>query len=98
MKLDKKTIAGLAEHLENAELHARDVTMITGEHPEMDWDDAYAIQDEIRDRFRLPSVPHTLLRAVQAAPKRSLRGFGRTLSSLARLLNDRTGPEISAAG
>ena len=50
MKLDKNTIAGLAEHLENAELQARDVTMITGEHPDMDWDDAYAIQAEIRRR------------------------------------------------
>jgi 2-oxo-3-hexenedioate decarboxylase len=50
MKLDKNTILGLAEHLENAELTARDVTMITGEHPQMDWDDAYAIQDEIRRR------------------------------------------------
>ena len=50
MKLDNKTILKLAEHLENAELQARDVTMITAEHPDMDWDDAYAIQDEIRRR------------------------------------------------
>ena len=50
MKLDNNTILGLAEHLENAELQARDVTMITGDHPDMDWDDAYAIQDEIRRR------------------------------------------------
>ena len=50
MNLDPKTIAGLAEHLENAELHARDVTKITDEHPGMDWDDAYAIQDAIRRR------------------------------------------------
>ncbi|WP_342133571.1 2-oxo-3-hexenedioate decarboxylase [Hydrogenophaga sp. OTU3427] len=50
MKLDKATIAALAEHLENAELQARDVTKITDEHPHMDWDDAYAIQDEIRRR------------------------------------------------
>jgi 2-oxo-3-hexenedioate decarboxylase len=50
MKLNAKTIAGLAEHLESAELNARDVTKITDEHPEMDWDDAYAIQDEIRRR------------------------------------------------
>jgi 2-oxo-3-hexenedioate decarboxylase len=50
MKLDSKTIAGLAEHLENAELQARDVTKITDEHPDMDWDDAYAIQDQIRRR------------------------------------------------
>lgn len=50
MKLDKNTILKLAEHLENAELQAHDVTMITGDHPDMDWDDAYAIQDEIRRR------------------------------------------------
>ena len=50
MQLDKTTIAGLAEHLENAELQARDVLKITDEHPQMDWDDAYAIQDEIRRR------------------------------------------------
>jgi 2-oxo-3-hexenedioate decarboxylase len=50
MKLDKHTIAGLAEHLEAAELNARDVTKITDDHPGMDWDDAYAIQDELRRR------------------------------------------------
>ena len=50
MKLDPKTVLALAEHLENAELGARDVTKITDEYPDMDWDDAYAIQDEIRRR------------------------------------------------
>jgi 2-oxo-3-hexenedioate decarboxylase len=50
MKLDKNTIAALAEHLENAERQAHDVLKITEEHPDMDWDDAYAIQDEIRRR------------------------------------------------
>jgi 2-oxo-3-hexenedioate decarboxylase len=50
MKLDQKVVASLAEQLENAELTARDVTKITDEHPDMDWDDAYAIQDEIRRR------------------------------------------------
>ncbi|MBS1191309.1 MAG: 4-oxalocrotonate decarboxylase [Rhodocyclaceae bacterium] len=50
MKLDKATIAALAEHLESAELQAFDVVKITDSHPEMDWDDAYAIQDEIRRR------------------------------------------------
>ena len=50
MKLDQETIAGLAEHLENAELQAHDVVKITGEHPDMDWDDAYAIQNEILRR------------------------------------------------
>ena len=50
MNLDQKTILALAEHLENAELQVRDVTMITGDYPNMDWDDAYAIQDEIKRR------------------------------------------------
>ena len=50
MKLDRTTIAGLAQHLEDAELKAHDVTKITDDHPDMDWDDAYAIQDEIRRR------------------------------------------------
>ncbi|HDR8990751.1 TPA: 2-oxo-3-hexenedioate decarboxylase [Burkholderia vietnamiensis] len=50
MKLDVPTIAALAEHLESCQLQARDTPKITGEHPEMDWDDAYAIQDEILRR------------------------------------------------
>ena len=50
MKLDVATIAALAEHLENCELQARDTTKITAEHPEMDWDDAYAIQLELQRR------------------------------------------------
>ena len=44
------TILKLAEQLEDAELQASDVTMITADYPDMDWDDAYAIQDEIRRR------------------------------------------------
>ena len=50
MKLDQETIAGLAEHLENAELQAFEVVKITEAHPDMDWDDAYAIQAEILRR------------------------------------------------
>lgn len=50
MNLDQATIARLAEHLENCELEARDTSKITDEYPDMDWDDAYAIQDEIRRR------------------------------------------------
>lgn len=47
MKLTQQTIGQLAELLENAEIQAYDVVKITDEHPEMDWDDAYAIQNEI---------------------------------------------------
>jgi 2-oxo-3-hexenedioate decarboxylase len=50
MQLDKATIEKLAAHLESAELEARDVLKITDDHPEMDWEDAYAIQDAIRAR------------------------------------------------
>lgn len=50
MNLDKATIAKLAEHLENCELEARDTNKITDDYPDMDWGDAYAIQDEIRRR------------------------------------------------
>jgi len=50
MKLDQATISKLAEHLENCEIEARDTLKITEEYPEMDFEDAYAIQDEIRTR------------------------------------------------
>lgn len=50
MKLDTRTIAALAERLENCELQAQDTHKITDDYPDMDWDDAYAIQDEIKRR------------------------------------------------
>ena len=50
MALNHDTIARLAEHLETCELQARDTPKITDEHPGMDWDDAYAIQDAILAR------------------------------------------------
>ncbi len=50
MKLNPATIAGLAAFLETAELQASPVAKITDAHPEMDWEDAYAIQDAIRQR------------------------------------------------
>ena len=49
-QLSKENIAQLAEHLENAELQAQDVTKITDDYPDMDWEDAYDIQWEIRRR------------------------------------------------
>lgn len=48
MQLDRATVLRLAAHLEDAELKAHDVTKITDDHPDMDWEDAYAIQDAIR--------------------------------------------------
>ncbi|WP_418647002.1 2-oxo-3-hexenedioate decarboxylase [Thauera butanivorans] len=50
MKLSREAIEQLAIHLETCELEAKDTPKITDEHPDMDWDDAYAIQDEIRRR------------------------------------------------
>ena len=50
MKLNAADIARLAAHLEDAELQAHDVLKITDDHPDMDWEDAYAIQDAIRAR------------------------------------------------
>ena len=50
MTLDQGTIRKLAEHLENAELNRLPVTKITTAYPELDWDDAYSIQYEIRRR------------------------------------------------
>ena len=50
MTLDKATIAALAEHLENCQLQAKDTHKITDDHPDMDWEDAYAIQATILAR------------------------------------------------
>jgi 2-oxo-3-hexenedioate decarboxylase len=50
MTLDQNTISALAERLENAEANRAPITKITDEYPDLDWDDAYAIQDEIRRR------------------------------------------------
>ncbi|WP_416053213.1 2-oxo-3-hexenedioate decarboxylase [Cupriavidus basilensis] len=50
MHLTQDTIQQLAEHLENAERNREPVRKITDTHPDMDWDDAYAIQDAIRAR------------------------------------------------
>ena len=47
MALDNKTLDQLAEHLHNCQLKAQDTPKITDDHPDMDWDDAYAIQDRI---------------------------------------------------
>ncbi len=50
MALDTRTIEQLAGHLEQAELEAKAVTKITDQYPDMDFDDAYAIQWAIRRR------------------------------------------------
>ncbi len=50
MALSHEVIAELAEYLENAELEARAISQISLKHPEIDVDDGYAIQHEIRCR------------------------------------------------
>jgi 2-oxo-3-hexenedioate decarboxylase len=50
MTLDNAIIRQLAEHLESAELNVRPVAKLTDAYPQLDWDDAYAIQAEIRRR------------------------------------------------
>ncbi len=50
MKLDQATIEKLGAHLDNCQLQAQDTTKITDDHPDMDWDDAYAIQNMIKAR------------------------------------------------
>ncbi len=50
MKLSREVIEQLAIHLENCELEAKDTPKITDDYPDMDWDDAYAIQDAIKAR------------------------------------------------
>ena len=48
--LSKAQVEQLAEHLEKAELEAYEVTKITDDYPEMDYEDAFDIQWEIRRR------------------------------------------------
>lgn len=50
MKLSSDIIESLARHLDECAVQARDTVKITDTHPEMDWDDAYAVQDTIRRR------------------------------------------------
>lgn len=48
MALNKATIQKLAVHLDEAEMQCKEVVKITDDHPDMDWDDAYAVQDALR--------------------------------------------------
>lgn len=50
MNLSTDIVELLAAHLDDCMRDARDTTKITDRHPEMDWDDAYAVQDAIRRR------------------------------------------------
>lgn len=50
MLLDSALISKLAAHLERCEIEARETHKITDDHPEMDLEDAYAVQYAIRSR------------------------------------------------
>lgn len=68
MQLDQSTIVALAAHLENAELNAQAVSKITDQHPDMDWEDAYAIQDAIRARKEQRGTPLSGLKMGLTSP------------------------------
>jgi len=48
MNLTQDTIQALATRLDEAETRRCEIVKITDDHPDMDWDDAYAIQDALR--------------------------------------------------
>ena len=48
--LTQEQVESLAEHIENAELNAHDITKVTNDYPTMTFADAYDIQWEIRRR------------------------------------------------
>lgn len=50
MKLPRERIEALAQLLDDCAVEARDTAKVTDTHPEMDWDDAYAVQDALRAR------------------------------------------------
>ena len=48
--LSNEQMLALAEHVENAELQAHDITKVTNDYPDMNFEDAYDVQWEIRRR------------------------------------------------
>ncbi|AJD47817.1 hydratase/decarboxylase [Alcanivorax sp. S71-1-4] len=50
MSLTREQIEQLADHVEQAELQAHDITKITDDYPDMTFSDAYDVQWEIRRR------------------------------------------------
>ena len=48
--LSREQVLALAEHVENAELQAQDITKVTNDYPDMTFEDAYDVQWEIRRR------------------------------------------------
>lgn len=50
MSLAREQIEALAQLLDDCAVEVRDTPKVTDTHPEMDWDDAYAVQDTLRAR------------------------------------------------
>ena len=50
MKLSSQTIEAIAQLLDDCAMQAHDTLKVTDAHPDMDWDDAYAVQHAIRRR------------------------------------------------
>jgi 2-oxo-3-hexenedioate decarboxylase len=48
--LNREQVLALAEHVENAELNAQDISKVTNQYPDMTFEDAYNVQWEIRRR------------------------------------------------
>ncbi|MGB1880001.1 MAG: 2-oxo-3-hexenedioate decarboxylase [Gammaproteobacteria bacterium] len=48
MTLDDNTLDTLAARLDRAERERQAITKLTDDYPDMDWEDAYAIQDRLR--------------------------------------------------
>jgi 2-oxo-3-hexenedioate decarboxylase len=56
MPLEPAVVEDLAQHLDTAERNAVAITKITDDYPDMDWQDAYAIQDALRARKEAAGV------------------------------------------
>ncbi len=50
MPLSQDTVQALAQRLDDCQQQVRDTTKITDDHPALDWNDAYAIQDALLAR------------------------------------------------
>lgn len=61
MTLSAANIAMLAERVDNAALNRAAITKLTNEFPEMDWEDAYAIQRQLKERVEARGQDCSLL-------------------------------------
>ena len=61
MSLNAQDIALLAERVDNAALNRVAITKLTNEFPDMDWEDAYAIQTKLKERVEARGQDCSLL-------------------------------------